>query len=30
LVREEISKPSKTIGNSHSCGHKHCKCCRHM
>ena len=26
----EMSKPSTTIGKSHSCGHKHCKCCRHM
>ena len=30
LVRAEMSKPSTTIGKSHSCGHNHCKCCRHM
>ena len=30
LVWAEMSKPSTTIGKSHSCGHKHCKCCRHM
>jgi hypothetical protein len=29
LVRAEISKPNTTIGNSHSCGDKRCKCCRH-
>jgi hypothetical protein len=28
-VRAEISKPNTTIGNSHSCGDKRCKCCRH-
>jgi hypothetical protein len=30
LVRAEISKPNTTIGKSHSCGNKRCKCCRHM
>jgi hypothetical protein len=30
LVRVDISKPNTTIGKSHSCGDKHCKCCRHM
>ena len=30
LVRVEISKPNTTIGKSHSCGDKRCKCCRHM
>ena len=30
LVRAEISKPNTTIGKSHSCGDKRCKCCRHM
>jgi hypothetical protein len=29
-VRAEISKPSTTIGKSHFCGDKRCKCCRHM
>ena len=30
LVRAEISKPNTTIGKSHSCGDKRCKCCRYM
>ena len=30
LVRAEMSKPNTTIGKSHSCGDKRCKCCRHM
>jgi peptide-methionine (R)-S-oxide reductase len=30
LVRAEMSKPNTTIGNSHSCGDKRCKCCKHM
>jgi hypothetical protein len=30
LVQAEISKPNTTIGKSHSCGDKRCKCCRHM
>jgi hypothetical protein len=30
LVRAEIAKPNTTIGKSHSCGDKCCKCCRHM
>jgi hypothetical protein len=30
LVRADISKPNTTIGKSHSCGDKSCKCCRHM
>ena len=30
LVRAEISKPNTTIGKSHSCGDKRCKCCTHM
>ena len=30
LVRAEISKPNTTIGKSHSCGDKRCKCCKHM
>ena len=30
MVRAEISKPYTTIGKSHSCGDKRCKCCRHM
>ena len=25
-----ISKPNTTIGKSHSCGDKRCKCCKHM
>ena len=27
LVRAEMSKPNTTIGRSHSCGDKRCKCC---
>jgi hypothetical protein len=27
LVREEMSKPNTTVGKSHSCGDKRCKCC---
>jgi hypothetical protein len=27
LVRAKISKPNTTIGKSHSCGDKRCKCC---
>ena len=30
LVRAEMSKPNTTIGKSHSCGDKWCKCCKHM
>jgi hypothetical protein len=30
LVWAEIFKPNTTIGKSHSCGDKRCKCCRHM
>jgi hypothetical protein len=30
LVQAEISKPNTTIGKSHSCGDKRCKCCTHM
>jgi hypothetical protein len=30
LVRAEMSKPNTTIGKSHSCGDKRCKCCKHM
>jgi hypothetical protein len=30
LARADISKPNPTIGKSHSCGDKRCKCCRHM
>jgi hypothetical protein len=30
LVLAEIYKPNTTIGKSHSCGEKRCKCCRHM
>ena len=30
LVRAEISKPNTTIGKSHSCGDKRCKCYTHM
>ena len=30
LVQAEISKPNTTIGKSHSCGDKRCKCCRHQ
>ena len=30
LVLAEMNKPSTTIGKSHSCGEKRCKCCRHM
>ena len=29
-MRAEISKPNTSIGKSHSCGDKRCKCCRHM
>ena len=30
LVRAEMSKPNTTIGKSHPCGDKRCKCCKHM
>ena len=30
LVRADMSKPNTTIGKSHACGDKRCKCCRHM
>jgi hypothetical protein len=30
LVRAEMSTPNTTIGKSHSCGDKRCKCCKHM
>jgi hypothetical protein len=30
LVRAEMPKPNTTIGKSHSCGDKRCKCCKHM
>ena len=30
LVRAEMSKPNTTIGKSHSCGDKRCKCCKHI
>ena len=29
-MRAEISKPNTTICQSHTCGDKRCKCCRHM
>ena len=30
LVRAEMLSPNTTIGKSHSCGDKRCKCCKHM
>ena len=30
LVRAKMSKPNTTIGKSHSCGDKRCKCCKHI
>ena len=30
LVRAEMSKPNTTIGKSHSCADKRCKCCKHI
>jgi hypothetical protein len=30
LVRAEMAKPNTTIGKSHSCGDKRCKCSKHM
>jgi hypothetical protein len=30
LVRAEMSMPNTTIGKSHSCGDKRCKCCKHV